>query len=231
MNENNINNNRQRVIKINFAGSGDKFWRKVVRNDEKEIVKYYKSLAKEPESEVEKIIEQAYNPETYSNIMKMREMVKKLEKNKLVPSNQKEFFIMREKDIYVFQDAVTEKYGNRKFAQEGDDSYIYYEKVAPAHKDGKPDVKYTIPGVDGIFSTGATDKWCIYTIKNTVLKMSKIIETKISEWLKTSKVVVWIKGHSRGGVSASLLKEKLKREFGKEIKDKTPLRRYGLGFE
>lgn len=181
------------TIKVNFAGSGDEVWRKAVRS-----IKFKLDL------------EKLANNKKINND-KIQEVLDEVTKNK-VPHKQKGILIIDKNQGYLLGETCEEMYGSRVVK----DNYVYYFKSKP----NKNQVTYTIPGVDGYMFTKSTAGWKDmgeYSIKNTTQKVVPLIEKQISDEIvnrsPNNKIVVWIKGHSRGGVSASFLLKKLSQKY------------------
>lgn len=185
------------VIKFKFAGSGDLVWRKVIngqvsRNQQNDLFKI-------EEKNGNIFIAYGYEVQKAYGDMAFRN-------SSPIESNGKVLYIL-DKNAMI-----------KKFGEEGTPAYIWIKTRQPKQsKHGlKNIIEITIPGPQTL--GGASDTGS-FSIKNNVLKSIPILEKWINEHISMclepeDKVYLKIKGHSRGGVAANIVLNKLSQEYG-----------------
>ena len=104
-----------------------------------------------------------------------------------------------------------------KFGTEGTPAYIWTKTNSRLSKHGlKNIIEITIPGPQAL--SGVSDIGS-FSIKNNVLKSIPILTERINQCISScleseGRVYLKIKGHSRGGVAANIVLNKLSQEYG-----------------
>ena len=182
------------IIKINFAGSGDFVWRKVVHSN---TIELDEDLAKQSSDD------------------KRKELAEQLKD--LVPRDQSILFRFEgEKILAILPNTLRSMYGEGQInAERGNILTFWFKQDTSRLK-----TTYTVPGVQGelfgMVGHGAADIGQ-YSIRKTVEALIPEIIKKIGT-LSTSlddndHVIVRVKGHSRGGVSANFVIKRLSNEY------------------
>lgn len=187
------------ILKINFAGSGDFVWRKVVHNNTIELAT---DLAEQFSDDNRKYLAEQLKD--------------------LVPRDQSILFRFEGKNIYVMlPNTVENMYGEGQMSLAGDGILTFWFKQDTS----KLKITYTVPGVQGelfgMIGRGAADIGQ-YSIRKTVETLIPEITKRIDELLLSSDdadhIIVHIKGHSRGGVSANFVIKMLSTKYKSDEK-------------
>ena len=182
------------IIKINFAGSGDFVWRKVVHSN---TIELDEDLAKQSSDD------------------KRKELAEQLED--LVPRDQSILFRFEGEEILaILPNTLRSMYGEGQINVKRGNILTFWFKQDIS----KLKTTYTVPGVQGklfgMVGHGAADigQYSIRkTVETLISEIIKKIDTLSTSLDDNDHVIVRVKGHSRGGVSANFVIKQLSQKY------------------